>query len=160
MGALYSLSAQGWTPAALANGGTGANSAYHGYRNAAVTDFTKLCEAFVGGEATASSVNRFLLRRVSTNVVTPTNVAPGPMTPGTPAASQQQYVLAGTGPVIASTMALWTAGFNAFGGIIREAMTPGQEPCSLGTTAPNADMNLASVSGTGLVSTGMVIESV
>lgn len=160
MGALYSLSAQSWTTAATANGASPANSKTHAYRNAAVTDFTKLCEIFIGGESTSSTVITMLMRRASTNVNTPTNVAPGPMTPGTPAASQQQFVLATTGSVLASTMALWSAGMNTFGGIIREAMTPGQEPCSLGTTQPNADMNLCAVTGTGIVTTGMVIESV
>lgn len=159
MGAMYTLSAQGWTPAALANGANATNSNYHGVRNAAVTDVTKLLELFVGGEATSSTVNRFATRRSSTNANTPTNVAPAPLSPGTPAASQQQFVLCTTGSVIASTLPLWTGAFNAFGGIIREAMTPGQEPIAVGTVAPNAEFIVSSYSGTGLVSSGMVIES-
>jgi hypothetical protein len=160
MGAIFATSVAGWTPVAHADGASAlANSSYHGLRNAAVTDITKVTEVFIGGEATSSTVNRMALRRTSTVVSTPTNVAPAPMGQSGLASSQQQFVLATTGPTIASTTHLGTYALNTFGGIIREAMTPGQEPVSVGTAQPNAEFILDSISGTGVVSTNVIFEA-
>lgn len=160
MGAIYSSSVAGWTPIAHADGASAlANSSYHGLRNAAVTDITAITEVFIGGEASASTPQRMALRRTSTVVSTPTNVAPGPLSQGGGASSQQQFVLATTGPTLASTTHIGTYAFNTFGGVIRLAMTPGQEPLSVGTTQPNAEFVLDSVSGTGVVSTNLIFEA-
>src|SRR5512138_320342 len=103
MGAIFSTSIAGWTPVAHADGAASlANASYHGVRNAAVTDITKVTEVFIGGEATSSTVNRMALRRSSTNVNTPANVAPGPMGQSGFTASQQQFSAATAGPTIAS----------------------------------------------------------
>lgn len=160
MGAKYTSGIHSWTPVAHANGAAAlANASYHGIRNAAVTDVTKIKRVLITGEAVASAVNSMALRRNSTNSATPTNVAPGPLTPGTPAASQQQFSAAVTGPTIASTTHLLTGGLNCFGGMIGLQITPDDEPVSVGTTAPNAEFNLDSVTGTGLVSTDILFES-
>lgn len=160
MGAMFATSVAGWTPVAHADGASAlANSSYHGLRNGAVTDVTAVTEIFIGGEATSSTVNRMALRRSSTNVGTPTNVAPGPMGQSGLTASQQQFVLATTGPTIASTTHIGTYSLNTFGGVIRLAMTPGQEPMSVGTAAPNAEFILDSISGTGVVSTNLIFEA-
>src|SRR5690349_11162092 len=128
MGMMLGTSVQGWTAATLANGAAGVNSNYHAIRAAAITDYVRVSEIMIGGEGTSSAVNRFALRRISTNANTPTNVAPALIgqTAGTP--SVQQYVLANTGPTVASTTALATYAINAFGGIVRLAQTPGFEP--------------------------------
>src|SRR5438045_1414006 len=114
MGFLYSSSVAGWTPVAHADAASAlANASYHALRNGAAGDMTKLVEVFIGGEATSSTVNRMSLRRNSTNGATPTNVAPGPMSPNAAASSQQQYSAATTGPTIASTTHLLNLAFNA-----------------------------------------------
>jgi hypothetical protein len=160
MAFIYSTSVQGWTAATLANAATGVNSNYHALRNAAITDVSRITEVFIGGEATSSAVNRFALRRISTNAGTPTNVAPGVYAPGAPASSAQQYTLATTGPTVASTTALGTFALNAFGGIVRIATTPGQEPVLVGTVAPNGEAILATVgAGTSVISTNILFES-
>lgn len=161
MGMMLASSVQGWTAATLANGAAGVNSSYHAIGARAITDCGKVVEIMIGGEATSSAVNRFALRRVSSNSGTPTDVALGLLgqTAGTP--SIKQFVVATTGPTIASTTALATYAVNAFGGIVRLAQTPGQEPLFLGTTQPNTELVLATVgTGTSVVSTNIIVEAI
>lgn len=161
MGMMLASSVQGWTAATLANAAAGVNSAYHAVGARAITDYGRINEVMIGGEATSSAVNRFALRRVSSNSGTPTDVALGLLgqTAGTP--SIKQFVLASTGPTIASTTALAVYAINAFGGIVRLAQTPGFEPTILGTTQPNTELVLATVgAGTSLVSTNILVEAI
>lgn len=160
MGYVYTSAVGGWTPIAHADGASAlANSSYHALRTAAATDVLNLKEVFISGEGVASAVNRMAVRRNSTNVSSPTNVAPGPNSPSAPAASPQQYVLATTGPTIASTNHLFQTGLNVFGGLARWASIPGAEILAIGTAAPNGELTCDSVSGTGLVTTSLVFET-
>lgn len=162
MGFKYVSGIHSWTPVAHANGATAlANASYHGIRNVAVTDVTKIKRILITGEAIASAVNSMALRRVATTAVaTPTNVAPGPNSPGAPASSQQQFSAATTGPTLASTTHLLSGGLNCFGGIIGLQITPDDEPLMVGTALPNEEFIVDALTGTGLVTTDILFEAV
>ena len=98
------------------------------------------------------------LRRCSTDVATPTNVVPGPLNPLSAVSVFQGYVAATTGPTIASTAHLGEFTFNAFGGVVRWVAYPGEEIYITALTAPNGEVVLDSISGTGVVSTGVHVE--
>ena len=154
----YSLALAGWTPVAHADGASAlANSSYHAWRTTTASTL-RIIEAIIGGEATASTVNRMAIRRLSTNASTPTDVAPGPLNPLSAAAVSQQYSAATTGPTIASTTHLLNLAFNAFGGFVRWVAAPGEELWFTAQTAPNGQGVLDSISGTGLVSTSLIFE--
>lgn len=156
--AQYNYSASGWTPVAHADAASAlANNSYHALRAvAASTD--RVNEVFIGGEATSSTVNRMALRRNSTNAATPGAGVPAPLNPLSAASAAQGYPTATTGPTIASTGHLLNLAFNAFGGVIRWVAAPGQEIYITTATAPNSELTLDSISGTGTVSTHIIFE--
>ena len=158
--ALYSSAAAGWTPVAHADGASAlANNSYQAVRTTAASTI-RTVELFIGGEATSSTVNRMAYRRASTNAATPTNVAPAPLNPLSAASVHQGYVAATTGPTIASTTHLGNFAFNAFGGVVRWVAAPGEEIWATASTAPNGEMVLDSISGTGIVSTHIINEEI
>lgn len=149
----YTHGAVGYTPVAHADSASSlANNSYQAVRGGAATQLARIVEVFIGGEATSSTVNRMALRRLSTNASTPTDQTPAPLNIYSPAAVAQGYVAATTGPTIAATAHLLNLAFNAFGGIIRWVAAPGEEIYFGTTTAPNAQVGLDSISGTGVVS--------
>lgn len=159
--AQYGTAASGWTPVAHADGASSlANSSYHAVR-AVSTSTLRITEVFIGGEATSSTVNRMSLRRCSTNASTPvTTLLPAPLNPLSQACASQFYTTATTGPTIASTNHLMNLAFNAFGGVIRVVPAPGEEVWATASTAPNGEIVLDSISGTGVVSTEVVFEEI
>lgn len=158
MGVLYSTAVSGWTPVAHADGAASlANNSYHGLRTE-TSNQIRITEVFIGGEATSSTVNRMSLRRLSTNSSTPTNLTPGPLHPWSAASAANHFVAATTGPTIASTVHLLDLALNVFGGIIRWVAHPGEEIWALNSTAPNGEVALDSISGTGVVSTNLIFE--
>lgn len=158
--AQYATAASGWTPVAHADGASAlANASYHALRTTTASTL-RITEVFIGGEATSSTVNRMSLRRASTNASTPTDVAPGPLNPLSQPSVSQSYFAAGTGPTIASTSHLMNRPFNAFGGVIFIAPPQGAEVFATGQTAPNGQLILDSISGTGLVSTEVYFEEI
>ena len=158
MGAMYSTATSGWTPVAHADAASSlADNSYHGLRTE-TSNQIRVSEVFIGGEATSSTVNRMAVRRLSTNASTPTNKTPGPMHPWSAASAANHYSAATTGPTIASTVHLLDLALNVFGGIIRWVAHPGEELYALNSTAPNGEIALDSISGTGVVSTNMVFE--
>jgi hypothetical protein len=156
--AFYTSALAGWTPVAHADAASAlANASYQAVRNTANSTI-RLTEVFIGGEATTSTVNRMAVRRNSTNGATPTDVAPGKLNPLSASAVHQGYSAATTGPTLASTAHPLNLAFNAFGGIIRWVAAPGEEIWAGTATAPNAELTLDSISGTGLVSSHMICE--
>ena len=156
--AQYTAAAAGWTPVAHADGASAlANASYQALRTTTASTL-RVTEVFVGGEATSSTVNRMSLRRLSTNATTPTDVAPAPLNPLSAAAISQGYSASATGPTIASTGHLLNLALNAFGGVVRWVAAPGQEIWATAQTAPNGQLVLDSISGTGIVSTHLIFE--
>lgn len=150
--AFFTHGAPGYTPVAHADGAAAlANDSYQAVRGGAATQLARIVDVFVGGQATVTTINQMALRRLSTNATTPTDQTPAPLHTASPAAVAQGYVAAGTGPTIASTQHLLNLAFNAFGGLIRWVAAPGEELYFGTTTAPNAQVCLDSVSGTGVV---------
>ena len=151
--AQFTHGAVGYTPVAHADGASSlANASYQAVRGGAATQLARIVETFIGGEAATSTVNRMALRRLSTNATTPTDQTPAPLNIYSGVAVAQGYVAASTGPTIAATQHLLNLAFNAFGGIIRWVAAPGEEIYFGTTTAPNAQVVLDSISGTGVVS--------
>lgn len=158
--AKFSSSVAGWTPVAHADGASSlANASYHALRTTAASAL-RIVEVLIGGEATSSTVNRMSLRRLSTNATTPTDVVPAALHPNSQASLSQQYSAASTGPTIASTTHLLNLAMNAFGGLIRWVAAPDEEIWAALQTAPNGQVVLDSISGTGIVSTTMIFEEV
>jgi len=112
----------------------------------------------IGGEAISSTVNRMALRRASTNATTPGDVTPAPLNTLSAAAVHRGYVTAATGPTIASTTHLFHVAFNAFGGVVRWIAQPNEEIWATAATAPNGELILDSISGTGVVTTHLIME--
>jgi len=100
------------------------------------------------------------LRRLSTNAATPTNQTPAAHNPLSAAAVSQGYVAATTGPTIASTQHLANLALNAFGGVVRWVAAPNEEIWGTASTAPNGELVLDSISGTGVVSTDIKFEEI
>jgi hypothetical protein len=158
--AQYAHGAVGYTPIAHADGASAlANASYQAVRTE-TTSTLRIIEFFIGGEATASTVNRMALRRLSTNSSTPTNVAPAPLNPLSAASVSDGFVAATTGPTIASTQHLANVAFNAFGGVVRWVAAPGEEVWATASAAPSGELVLDSISGTGVVSSQIVFEEI
>lgn len=156
--AMFQTAVAGWTPVAHADGASSlADNSYHALRTE-TTSTMRIVEVFIGGEATSSTVNRMSLRRLSTNASTPTDQTCAALNPLSQAALANFYVAATTGPTIASTVHLLNLAFNAFGGIIRWVAAPGEEIWATAATAPNGQVALDSISGTGVVSTHVTFE--
>lgn len=158
--AQYTHGAVGYTPIAHADGATAlVSSSYQAVRTE-TTSTLKVVEFFIGGESTASTVNRMSLRRLSTNAATPTNQVPAALNPLSAASASDGYVAATTGPTIASTQHLANVALNTFGGVVRWVAAPGEEVYATASTAPNGELCLDSISGTGVVSTDIKFEEI
>ena len=157
--AFFVHGAAGWTPVAHADGASPANNTYQAVRTE-TTSTLRIVEFFIGGEATASTVNRMSLRRLSTNGATPTNQVPAALNPLSAASGSQGYVAATTGPTIASTQHLGNFALNTFGGVVRWVAAPGEEIWATADAAPNGEVCLDSISGTGVVSTDIKFEEI
>lgn len=117
-------------------------------------------EVSVGGEATASSVNRMVVRRSTTNLTTPTAQTPSKASSTSPAAYTDAATTATGEPTTAAAPGIWTYAGNMFGGTWRWQAAPGQQLLIQGATAGNNEITLESSSGTGLLSCQMVFEEV
>lgn len=158
--AVYTHGAVGYTPIAHADGASAlASNSYQGIRTE-TTSTLRIVEFFIGGEATASTVNRMALRRLSTNAATPTNQVPAATNPLSLASTSDGYVAATTGPTIATTQHLANVALNTFGGVVRWVAAPGEEIWATAGTAPNGELCLDSISGTGVVSTDIKFEEI
>lgn len=156
--AKYTAAAAGWTPIAHADAASSlASNSYQAVRTTTASTI-RVTEVMIGGEATSSTVNRMALRRLSTNATTPTDIAPAPHNPLSLASTSQGYVAASTGPTIASTGHLLNLAFNAFGGVVIWKSDFGEGLWATAQTAPNGQLVLDSISGTGLVSTHLIFE--
>jgi hypothetical protein len=158
--AVYTHGAVGYTPVAHADGASSlADNSYQAIRTTSASSL-RIVELFIGGEATASTVNRMALRRLSTNGATPTNQVPAAVNPLSAASVSQGYVAGTTGPTIASTQHLANLALNTFGGVIRWVAAPGEEIWGTASTAPNGELCLDSISGVGVVSTDIKYEEI
>lgn len=124
------------------------------------TSTLRIVDIYIGGEATASTVNRMALRRLSTNATTPTDQTAAALNPLSQAAAANGYVAASTGPTIASTQHLGNFALNTFGGVVRWVAAVGEEVWATAATAPNGEIVLDSISGIGVVTQDIRFEEI
>lgn len=123
-------------------------------------EIAQATEVSIGGEATASTVNRMAIRRSSTNLTTPTAQTPAKMSTTSPAAYTDAATTATGEPTTVAAPAIWTYALNVFGGVIRWAAAPGQALLAQGATAGNNEYTLESSSGAGVISCQIVFEEI
>lgn len=154
MGYGYALAREGVTP-------TADETLISGITDSAPTAFvTRINEIFIGGEASASAVNRYVLRRATTVGSLPTAQVPAQLSSAGPAAQAAWATTWGTQPITAALPAVWTTAMNAFGGVVRWVAAPQQEILLTGGVAADQQVSLESTSGTSVISLQVLIEEI
>ncbi len=152
---VYSLTNRGFTLSVTADALTVVSSA---------GGQARVLEVLIGGEATASAVNRVLLQRGgATTTTTPTafsaastgNITLEKFNSRSPAAAGS-YGSATTAAL--STAVAMPFAFNAFGGFIDWKAAPGEEIYIFGDGTNKEWIGLRSASGTSIVSTSAIVE--
>lgn len=118
---------------------------------AAAAGQNRILEIIIGGEATASAVNRVSIQRSGTSFTSNTAITPEKFNTRSPAAAGV-YGKASTQALVGNPML--TLGFNAFGGFIRWVAAPGEEIYGMNSEIVSA----RSASGTSLVSGTIIFE--
>lgn len=161
--ARYSSAVASWTPVTAADGAITTSNGAHALRAAAALDLVKITEIAVMGEGTTGNVNTFALRRHTTHSSTPTNRVPAPMNPASVASVFQGYIAAstmGTTAALATIQHVLGFSINTNGGIFRRSFAPGDEPWIMTATANNDEVSLATIAGTGVVSSDYICEEI
>jgi len=154
MGYGYATAVEGVTP-------TVNESLIAGITDSAPTAFvTRINEIMLGGEATASAVNRYALRRATTVGSLPTAQVPVQLSSAGPAAQAAWGTAWGTQPITAAAPAAWSAAMNAFGGVIRWVAAPQQEILVTGGVAADQQVSLENITGASVVTAQMLIEEI
>jgi hypothetical protein len=157
--AIYACARQTWTPSAVADSSTYTINQGDSLLVGAAPRVARVTEAFIGGEAVASTVNVLALRRDQTTAATPANKTPRPINPASQAALTTYYQDATTfnTPGVQHMLQL---SLNVFGGVVRWVAPPGGEIYMLGGGAlPNTGLSLGAVSGSpGAMSSHLMVE--
>lgn len=148
-----SFSAMTYTPTATADTTALANTTYQALRGGNATQTLNVIEIYIGGQASASSINLMNFARTSTVGTTPTALAApnsdGPLNGATQALATTpvSFVAASTGPQrsAVTTDARLNLSLNTFGGIVRWVAAPGEEWGIVGNTASSATVGGESV---------------
>jgi len=139
-----------FTPTAQADGaGVPIAGTYACMGGGAATDILSMSDIVQAGQAVSSAFNAMCLARASTNSITPTALAlpnSDGFARGTSTAygtAPVNFIAAATPPVRqgAVTIARLQLGFNAFGGTLRTAFSPGSEWISLGLSGTTGAVN-------------------
>lgn len=150
-----SFSAATWTPTATADTTNLANSTFMSIGASGATAGLNVLEIYIGGQASASSINIMQFARDSTLVATPTALAApnsdGPLDSRTAALAAVPItaVQAGTAPQrsAATTAARLSLSLNVFGGIVRWVAAPGEEWGITGVTVNISESSLSAFTG-------------
>lgn len=111
----------------------------------------RILEFIIGGEATASAVNRVAVQRSGTSITGNSALTPEKFNTRSPAAAGT-YGKTGTQALAGNPML--TLAFNAFGGFIRWVAAPGEEMYYVNSEV----ISVRSLSGTSIVSSTGVFE--
>ncbi len=111
----------------------------------------RILELIIGGEATASAVNRLAVQRAGTSITGNTAITPEKFNSRS-AAAAGTYGKAGTQALVGNPML--SLAFNAFGGVIRWVAAPGEEMYYVNSEV----ISIRSASGTSLVSSTGIFE--
>lgn len=154
-----------FTPVGVADTSAMTAAGFMAWQGGNGTQRWNLWEVYMGGLAGASSPSIMIVARDSTVFAGATSNAAKltPLDPATANLATQplvQDVGSTTLPQRSSTLYLLNLAFNAFGGIVRWVMAPGEEVGGLGNTQPNGEMSLSALnSGTpGLMSAHFICE--
>jgi hypothetical protein len=150
-----SFSAATWTPTATADTTNLANSTFMAIGASGATAGLNVLEIYIGGQASASSINIMQFARDSTLAATPTALAApnsdGPLDTRTAALAAVPItcVQATTVPQrsAATTAARLSLSLNTFGGIIRWVAAPGEEWGITGVTVNISESSLSAFTG-------------
>lgn len=145
-----------FTPTNTADTSTLANATYMAMKGGSSTQRWAIEELYMGGQASASSINDMVLAQHSTIAVTPTALAaPASDKPTDPSANALATVVvtftaAGTGPQRQTQGYYLTPSYNAFGGIVRLNYSNTQARIwGLGNTASLGEISLSAKNDTG-----------
>jgi hypothetical protein len=145
-----------FTPTNTADTSTMANATYMAMKGGSGTQRWAIEELYMGGQASASSINDMVLALHSTIAVTPTALAapaadrPLDGSASTLATVVVTFTAASTGPQRLTQGYLLTPSYNAFGGIVRLNYSNTQaRPVGLGNTASLGEMSLSAKNDTG-----------
>lgn len=111
----------------------------------------RILELIIGGEATASAVNRISVQRAGTSITGNTAITPEKFNSRSPAVAGT-YGKAGTQALVGNPML--TLAFNAFGGFLRWVAGPGEEMYYVNSEV----ISVRSASGTSTVSSTGIFE--
>lgn len=140
--AIFSFSAASWTATATGDTSALANNTYMAINGGSATVMHKHSEIFMGGEASASSLNIMELARSSTVSATPGALAAkqslASLNPAGINTTAVANVTAGTSPQRDVARHLLNLSFNSFGGIVRWVAAPGAEIISIGNAVASA----------------------
>lgn len=163
-----SFSAATYTPTATADTTNLANGTYQAIGASGATAGLNVLEIFIGGQASASSINIMQFARDSTLGGSLTALAApnsdGPMNSLTAAlaAPSLTFVSATTNPQrsAATSAARLALSLNAFGGIIRWVAAPGEEWGIVGITVNISEASLSAFTGgsVGLIGSHLIYE--
>lgn len=163
-----SFGAATWTPTATADATNLANSTFMSIGASGATAGLQVLEIYMGGQASASSINIMQFARDSTLVATPTTLvaanSDGPLDTRTAALAAVPItaVQAGTAPQrsAAVTAARLHLSLNTFGGIVRWVAAPGEEWGITGITVNVSESSLSAFTGgsAGLLGAHIVYE--
>lgn len=152
-----------WTPTVVANTTNMTAQGFMALQGGSSTQRIAVGEILLNGQATSSTVNQIAVAHDSTvfagatsNAVT--NAALDASTAALAAPPLAQSVGSSTLPQRSATLYLLSLGFNAFGGIVRWAATPGYELGILGNTASVGEISISTVAGAGLMGSHILYE--
>lgn len=161
--AFWSATQSNWTPTAVADATNFTNSGYFALQGGSSTQRIKVAEYYMGGMAGASAPAQMVVARDST--VGATALSGGTLAAldaatANLAAPPVQFSTSTTKPQRSATLYLHTPNFNAFGGVVRLNLPPGQEIGMLGNAASFGELSISHLStGTpGLLSCHIIFE--
>lgn len=160
------FSSPSWTPTVVADTATMTANGAMFLQGASATSFIRHSEFYLGGLATASTVNQMIVARDSTVAVTAitlgTNGKLTPMAVTSSVVAQIAGMSATTMPQRDTAKHLLQLGFNAFGGIVRWVAYPGEEITTYGLVATGSalggELSISSAAGAGLLGTHWIHE--
>jgi hypothetical protein len=154
--ALRTFTYTSFTPTNTADTSTMANSTYMAMKGGSGTQRWAIEELYMGGQASASSINDMVIALHSTIAITPTALAAPaadrPLDGSVNALSTVviPFTAAGTGPQRLTQGYLLTPSYNAFGGIVRLNWSNTQARIvGLGNTASLGELSLSAKNDTG-----------
>ena len=160
--ARWSANVPTWTPVAVADTTNFTDAGHMSVQGGTSTQRINILEAYMGGQAGASSPSIMLLARHSTVGITLSVGRLAALDPSTAALGTNPVVFntATTKPQRSSTLSLLNLSFNAFGGIVRWVYAQGEEVGMLGNTASLGEVGLSAYTGgtPGLMGSHLILE--